>query len=223
MAKVTRNRCCWRNVGYFSSYFRRFTRWRLIKNCKKVFALIQTSVQPFFYFRRTKLFPPTAQLRQEFDELYAHLETLGNQLVFCHNDLLLGNIIHSETAEKITFIDYEYAAVNFQAFDIGNHFTEYAGIDNIDYKRYPEKAYQLNWLRVYLETFESRPVTDEEIERLYVHVQKFALASHFLWFLWALIQAEHSTIDFDFLRFGEQRFNEYRARKAVFLALTTSP
>jgi ethanolamine kinase len=150
------------------------------------------------------------------------LEALGNQLVFCHNDLLLGNIIHSEKEGKITFIDYEYAALNFQAFDIGNHFAEYAGIDNIDYSRYPDKAYQLDWLRIYLETFESRPVSDEEIDRLYVHVQKFVLASHFLWFLWALIQAEHSTIDFDFIRFGEQRFNEYRARREAFLALTTS-
>jgi ethanolamine kinase len=34
---------------------------------------------------------------------------------------------------------------------------------------------------------------------LYVQVNKFALVAHFLWALWALIQAEHSTIDFDFL------------------------
>lgn len=29
--------------------------------------------------------------------------------------------------EKVTFIDFEYVAFNYQAFDIGNHFCEFAG------------------------------------------------------------------------------------------------
>ena len=33
-------------------------------------------------------------------------------------------IFHSE---KVTFIDYEYAAYNYAAYDIADHFTEYAG------------------------------------------------------------------------------------------------
>lgn len=47
--------------------------------------------------------------------------------VFCHNDLLLGNVIYTEALNKVTFIDYEYAEYNYQGFDIGNHFTEFAG------------------------------------------------------------------------------------------------
>lgn len=27
----------------------------------------------------------------------------------------------------VRFIDYEYAGYNYQAFDIGNHFNEFAG------------------------------------------------------------------------------------------------
>lgn len=28
---------------------------------------------------------------------------------------------------RVRFIDYEYAGYNYQAFDIGNHFNEFAG------------------------------------------------------------------------------------------------
>lgn len=74
------------------------------------------------------------------------------------------------------------------------------GIDEIDYTRYPDKEFQWNWLREYLEEFSgSKAVTDHEIEKLYITVNKFALASHYFWTIWALIQAEHSTIDFDFM------------------------
>jgi len=31
-------------------------------------------------------------------------------------------------AEKVSFIDFEYVGYNYQAFDIGNHFCEYAGL-----------------------------------------------------------------------------------------------
>jgi ethanolamine kinase len=81
-----------------------------------------------FFFRINKPFPSSTLLRNEFDELYKHLECLENRMVFCHNDLLLGNVIYTESENKVTFIDFEYAALNFQAFDIGNHFAEYAGM-----------------------------------------------------------------------------------------------
>lgn len=42
-------------------------------------------------------------------------------------------------------------------------------------------------------------ITDEEIEELYNQVNKFAVAAHFLWGVWALLQAYHSSIDFDFM------------------------
>ena len=30
-------------------------------------------------------------------------------------------------SENVKFIDYEYAGYNYQAYDIGNHFNEFAG------------------------------------------------------------------------------------------------
>lgn len=73
-------------------------------------------------------FLPVQRLRDEFSELYTHLVSLGSPIVFSHNDLLLGNVIYNEELNRVSFIDFEYAAHNFQAFDIGNHFTEFAGM-----------------------------------------------------------------------------------------------
>ncbi|KAI9516961.1 Ethanolamine kinase 1 [Dissostichus eleginoides] len=114
----------------------------------------------------------------------------------------------------VKFIDYEYAGYNYQAYDIGNHFNEFAGLNEVDYSHYPQRAFQLEWLRSYLEAFKENKgqgsvVTDREVDTLYVQVNKFALASHFFWGLWALIQAKVSTIDFDFLGYAVLRFNQY--------------
>ncbi|XP_053678118.1 ethanolamine kinase [Anopheles nili] len=168
--------------------------------------------------RVRKVFPDVVALRTEFDDLYAQLLQKHSPVVFCHNDLLLGNVIYDERRECVTFIDFEYAAPNHQAFDIGNHFTEFAGIDEIDYNRYPTREFQLRWLREYLSEY-SGDVSEGTVQSLYVQVNQYALASHFLWAVWALIQAEHSTIDFDFVQFGTTRFLEYRRRREEFLAL----
>lgn len=72
--------------------------------------------------------PSKSALRIEFDELYDVLSQIPSPVVFAHNDLLLGNILYDEQGEaNVIFIDYEYADYNFQAFDIGNHFAEFAG------------------------------------------------------------------------------------------------
>jgi ethanolamine kinase len=88
------------------------------------------------------------------------------------------------------------------------------GVADVDYAAYPSAEFQWRWLQVYLETYHTS-ITDTsddddgdnmsnikpelDISCLYVQVNKFALAAHFLWAIWALIQAEHSSIDFDFL------------------------
>uniref|UniRef100_UPI00398EC5B7 ethanolamine kinase 1 isoform X2 n=1 Tax=Pristiophorus japonicus TaxID=55135 RepID=UPI00398EC5B7 len=109
-----------------------------------------------------------------------------------------------KTPGHVKFIDYEYAGYNYQAFDIGNHFNEFAGINEVDYCLYPDKSLQFQWLKSYLEALKeykglSAEVIEKEVEVLYFQVNQFALASHFFWGLWALIQTKYSTIDFDFL------------------------
>ncbi|NWI93865.1 EKI2 kinase, partial [Pitta sordida] len=132
--------------------------------------------------------------------------------------------------EHVRFIDYEYTGYNYQAFDIGNHFNEFAGVKEVDYRLYPSKETQLQWLHSYLQAYKQLTqgdpgdsgVTREELEALYVQVNKFSLASHFLWACWGLIQDKYSTIDFNFLRYAKLRFKQYFKMKPVVTALQVS-
>ncbi|XP_018334399.1 ethanolamine kinase-like, partial [Agrilus planipennis] len=175
-----------------------------------------------YTFRYESLVLPKEQLRKEIEYLKENLTQINSPVVFCHNDLLLGNVICTDDESSVVFIDYEYAAYNYQAFDIGNHFNEFVGIepDTIDYSKYPSKELQYDWLKTYLLEFKNTDsVKDEDIYKLYIQVNKFSLTSHLFWGIWALIQAEHSYIDFDFIKYGAIRINEYLAKKEDFLNL----
>ena len=57
----------------------------------------------------------------------------------------------------------------------------------MDFSRYPDKTYQLDWIRYYLERqaeLNGRPstsVTDRDVEECYVKTNKFALVSFFVY------------------------------------------
>ncbi|KAK3775594.1 hypothetical protein RRG08_020782 [Elysia crispata] len=173
--------------------------------------------------------PSKAVLSKELDELVQVLEDLRMDVVFSHNDLLLKNIIYNREKDVVHFIDYEYAFYNYEAFDIGNHFAEYAGMDEVDYNLYPSREEQLPWLRYYLEAKSKAlkvkgssdvvTVTDKEVETLYIQVNKCACAAHYLWGVWSLIQAAHSVIDFDYVGYSSIRLKEYFRRKEEFFKL----
>ncbi|KAL9879457.1 ethanolamine kinase [Glossina fuscipes] len=193
----------------------------LLKKMERFFDLVPSRFSKAQLHKRLEgTFLPVERMRQEFAQLYKRLETLNSPVVFSHNDLLLGNIVYTQDLQKVTFIDYEYADYNFQAFDIGNHFAEFAGVDTVDYTRYPNREFQLKWLRVYLENYLLKTdITVDEIECLYMQVNQFALAAHFFWTIWSLVQAEYSTIDFDYAEYAFLRYQEYLAKKDEFLAL----
>ncbi|KAG1954043.1 ethanolamine kinase [Pimephales promelas] len=142
----------------------------------------------------------------EMEELKTLLTHTNSPVVLCHNDLLTKNVIYNKEEGTVKFIDYEYADFNYQAYDIGNHFNEFAGIDNVDSSLYPSRELQFDWLSAYLESFKSCSAADSTVSRdevleLYVQVCKFSLVAHLFWCLWALLQAKHSTIAFDFNRY----------------------
>ncbi|XP_054835151.1 ethanolamine kinase 2 [Eublepharis macularius] len=181
--------------------------------------------------------PSLEVLEEEICWMKEHLSQLGSPVVFCHNDLLSKNIIYNEAEGHVRFIDYEYTGYNYQAYDIGNHFNEFAGLNEVDYSLYPCKEIQLQWLKYYLQAFkklsQEEPgekgknrggsvVSEEELETLYVQVNQFALASHFLWACWGLIQAQFSTIDFNFARYADIRFKQYFKTKPIVTALKMS-
>ncbi|KAG0003330.1 hypothetical protein BGZ65_001806 [Modicella reniformis] len=172
-----------------------------------------------------------AKLHQELATLESHLVALNSPVVFCHNDLLYGNLIYNESKDDAFFIDYEYGSYSYRAFDIANHFNEWAGFE-CEYENYPNREVQLTWLRSYLEVFNARStppspssersedsVTEVELEQIYREVNKFALASHFYWGVWALVQAQLSDIDFDYMPYAVLRFNEYYRRRDEFFEL----
>eukprot|EP00123_Amoebidium_parasiticum_P009077 comp19218_c1_seq1/m.21978 comp19218_c1_seq1/g.21978 ORF comp19218_c1_seq1/g.21978 comp19218_c1_seq1/m.21978 type:complete len:356 (-) comp19218_c1_seq1:173-1240(-) len=159
-------------------------------------------------------------IQKELAELQPILDGLNSPVVFCHNDLLCENILYDSKLEQVRFIDYEYGTYSYRGFDIGNHFCEFAGMDEpVDYSKYPKRDLQLQWLRHYLHEFKQHVPTDEEVEELYKEVNKFALAAHFFWGIWALVQAKYSDINFDYLSYAAVRFNEYFANKERFLSL----
>ena len=84
-----------------------------------------------YHFRFEKLIKPFVVLKQNYEALKKELIHLNNKIVFAHNDLLLANVLYNEKENSVTFIDFEYTGYNYQAFDIANHFAEFAGNLNI--------------------------------------------------------------------------------------------
>ncbi|KAI6661577.1 Ethanolamine kinase 1 [Oopsacas minuta] len=170
-------------------------------------------------------FPKISVLESEINIITSAIEKLNLPLVLCHNDLLLANILYDKYTDSIKFIDFEYSAFNYNCYDIGNHFAEYAGINEVDYSRYPDKEYQLEWLRNYLEQVyflqskDPKTITDAELQTLYIGVNLSSLAAHLYWTLWSIYQASNSTIDFDFLAYGKLRIDEYMSKKNLSLVL----
>ncbi|KAJ3602972.1 hypothetical protein NHX12_030716 [Muraenolepis orangiensis] len=188
---------------------------------RKYFSLVATEfTDQASNLRIQREVPSQAVLEQEMLWMKEHLSALGSPVVLCHNDLLCKNIIHNTKEGHVRFIDYEYSSYNYQAFDIGNHFNEFAGMSELDYGLYPSREMQLEWLQVYLKAFRNtEQVSARDLETLYVQVNKFALASHFFWGFWALIQAKYSSISFDFLGYAVLRFNQYFKTKPTVMAL----
>uniref|UniRef100_A0A3P9JK55 ethanolamine kinase n=1 Tax=Oryzias latipes TaxID=8090 RepID=A0A3P9JK55_ORYLA len=164
-------------------------------------------------------------LSAEMESLKRNLSQTGSPVVLCHNDLLTKNIIYNSKENMVKFIDYEYADYNYQAFDIGNHFNEFAGVTDVDYSLYPSMELQRDWLTAYLESYKHNTgrdgtVTEADVTQLYIQVCKFSLASNFFWGLWAILQSRFSSIDFDFQRYALMRLNYYFEKKEDFLGLT---
>ncbi|KAL7820439.1 kinase-like domain-containing protein [Trichoderma aethiopicum] len=165
-----------------------------------------------------------ALLQRELEEMIEKLSQrpgLGqNGLVFAHCDLLSANIImHHEPGKElsVSFIDYEYATPSPAAFDISNHFAEWAGYD-CDYSAMPTRPQRHAFIREYIASYAKlsgmEMNLEEETEKLMHEVDVFRGVPGFYWGIWALIQATISHIDFDYASYAESRLGEYWAYKA---------
>jgi ethanolamine kinase len=161
-------------------------------------------------------------------DLAVSVLTMTQQLVFAHCDLLHGNIIIEPQPEPtednparltVSFIDYEYATPSPAAFDIANHFAEWAGFE-CDYDLLPTKSQRRRFIEEYTSQYfdripdsqSSSRQADEE-DRMFDEVDRYRGIPGFYWGIWALIQAEISDIDFDYASYAEARLAEYWAWK----------
>ncbi|CAN6217788.1 unnamed protein product [Urochloa humidicola] len=152
------------------------------------------------------------EIQDEVKELKDLSDLLHAPVVFAHNDLLSGNLMLNDLEGKLYFIDFEYGSYSYRGYDIANHFNEYAGFD-CDYNMYPDKDVQYHFFRNYLQPDRPSEVQAQDLEALYVETNTFRLASHIYWALWALIQANVSPIDFDYLEYFFLRYGEYKKQR----------
>ncbi|KAJ2904710.1 choline/ethanolamine kinase [Zalerion maritima] len=150
-------------------------------------------------------------------------------LVFAHCDLLSGNIIvllkdgtttpNPSTDENVvvSFIDYEYAVPSPAAFDISNHFAEWAGFD-CDFGVLPTVSQRRDFISTYIYAYHdykgtcgAKELLEKEVDKLMAEVDLFRGVPGFYWGIWALIQATISDIEFDYASYAELRLSEYWA------------
>nr|KAF6267553.1 choline kinase beta [Myotis myotis] len=174
-------------------------------------------------------------LKDEMGKLRKLLDSTPSPVVFCHNDIQEGNILllsEPENADSIMLIDFEYSSYNYRGFDIGNHFCEwvydYTHEEWPFYKAqpadYPTQGQQLHFIRHYLAEAKKGEIVSPEEQRkleedLLVEVNRYALASHFFWGLWSILQASMSTIEFGYLEYAQSRFQLYFQQKGQLTSL----
>ncbi|KAL3572663.1 hypothetical protein D5086_026567 [Populus alba] len=162
-------------------------------------------------------------LENEINMLEKELSHEYLDIGFCHNDLQYGNIMLDEETRSITLIDYEYASFNPVAYDIANHFCEMVANYHserphiLDYSKYPELEERHNFVLAYLCSAGKQP-SEDEAELLLQEVEKYTLASHLFWGLWGIISGYVNKIEFDYMEYARQRFQQYWMRKQKLLA-----
>ena len=79
----------------------------------------------------------------------------------------------------------------------------------------PSKDYQLVWIDEYLRHKTGQSPSQDEVLEVFNSVRKFMLCAHLQWSIWSVIQAENSSLDFDFVDYALQRFQQYKRWKNV--------
>ncbi|RVE71937.1 hypothetical protein OJAV_G00056950 [Oryzias javanicus] len=172
-------------------------------------------------------------LPAELESLRKLLAATPSPVVFCHNDVQEGNILDlkdkdGNSTDRLMLIDFEYSSYNYRGFDFGNHFCEWMYDYTYDEwpffkatpKNYPTREQQLLFIRSYLDEYEnpSDAAADRsQIEEdMIIEANRYALASHFLWGLWSIIQAKLSKIEFGYMDYAQVRFDAYFKQKKLF-------
>ena len=150
-------------------------------------------------------------LRAERDLQLLHPGPVQDSLVFCHNDMLPGNLILWDQDDTINFIDYEYCDWNFPCHDMGNHWCEFTGLDVIVLQFPDHEARQL-MVREYLthrnppkDNSDAEGPTQEMLDTFEKASLLSSLVANVQWCIWCVLQYSNSTLEFDYLTYLERR------------------
>ena len=187
--------------------------------------------------KRAKEMLDLEMVQNEVDWLRNNVISKDSNIVFAHNDLLPGNIMSHVTTGKIQLIDFEYGGINYAAFDIANHFNEYAGGASSEengvpnYELFPSCDRQRIFIAEYVESIRDAScksqkfslTKQEQIESLVKESQAFVLPNHLFWGLWGVNQAAvEGTEDFDYLIYAVNRFKRYFICKESYILSSKS-
>ena len=158
------------------------------------------------------------QLDRVEAELHAlHASMPSSPAVFCHNDVLAGNVMLDQRTGRVTLIDFEYGGINHRGADIANHWNEWAGGTQAEmngvceYARFPSGDEQREFCAAYLGALSDRPRPDPDaVERLVAEANAFVQVNHWYWGLWAVNQAVlEGVAEFDYITYAESRAKRY--------------
>jgi len=152
--------------------------------------------------RLLKLVPDKEAAIKEFQQICPRLEEFRSPKVYCHNDSKAQNFIWNEKTETLHVIDLEHCTMNNQGSEIGSHFYAYTDVEKPKFGCFPERDYQLKWIRTYLKYYyealglnPEEKITEKEVETLYVEANLTAQMLRLLLGLGCLLLVENGTFD----------------------------
>lgn len=128
-------------------------------------------------------------------------------LALCHHDLQSSNILYDSASKSVSLIDFEYSDINYALYDVADHFGAYAGIYDPDCSIYPTREEQLRFLRIY---FNECGIKNFEEEKILHILKQISVLPHLMWFLWALVQTNISSVNFDYRKYAQIQLEMYR-------------
>ncbi|XP_064637383.1 ethanolamine kinase 1-like [Lineus longissimus] len=134
-------------------------------------------------------YPSKAWIESEWKEMFAMMEGTGVPLTLCHHDAHPSNMLYLPEDDRVIFVDYEMSGFSWPTQDLAT-FLEFSATGLVIDRVFPEPhppALRKIFLREYLETQRilgdlDHDVTDHDVERLFVLVEKAALP-HFLFYI----------------------------------------
>jgi ethanolamine kinase len=82
-------------------------------------------------------------------------------------------------------------------------------VDNVNYKLCPNDEEKRKFLEIYLTCYLERDLSNHEVEEILLEIPVFEATSHAFWVIWAIVQANVSLIDFDYLEYAFKRYKQY--------------